>query len=152
MHMPGTFHNLKFHLVFSTKHREPWLTPELRTRVHEYLGGIIRGERGKVLEVGGVADHVHILFGWRTDEALSSLVRNLKANSSRWIHDTFPTLRAFAWQEGYSIFTVSQSQVEKVRNYIQRQEEHHEMKLFHDELLEFLRSHEVEFDEKYVFD
>jgi REP element-mobilizing transposase RayT len=150
--MPGTFHNLKFHLVFSTKHREPWLTPDIRTRVHEYLGGIIRGERGTPLEIGGVADHVHLLFGWRTDESISTLVRNLKANSSRWIHETFPPLRAFAWQEGYSIFSVSQSQVEKVQHYIQRQEEHHRHKPFRDELLEFLRSHEVAFEEKYVFD
>lgn len=150
--MPGTFHNLKFHLVFSTKHREPWLTPEIRSRVHEYLGGIIRGERGAVLEIGGVADHVHILFGWRTDEAISALVRNLKANSSRWIHETFPQLRQFAWQEGYSVFSVSQSQVDKVRNYIQRQEDHHRLKPFRDELLDFLRSHEVVFEEKYVFD
>ena len=150
--MSGTFHNLKFHLVFSTKHREPWLTPDIRPRVHEYLGGIIRGERGAVLEIGGVADHVHVLFGWRTDEAISVLVRNLKANSSRWIHEMFPHLHAFAWQEGYSIFSVSQSQVVKVRNYIQGQEEHHRLKPFRDELLEFLRSHEVVFEEKYVFD
>ncbi len=150
--MPGTFHNLKFHLVFSTKRREPWLTETVRPRVHDYLGGIIRGERGKVLEIDGIADHVHILFGWRTDEAISTLVRNLKANSSRWIHETFPALTGFAWQEGYSIFAVSQSQVDKVRGYIQRQEEHHHTKPFRDELLEFLRSHEVEFDERYVFD
>lgn len=150
--MPGTFHNLKFHLIFSTKHRAPWLTETVRPRVHEYLGGIIRGERGKVIAIGGVTDHVHILFGWRTDEAISTLVRNLKANSSRWIHETFPALAGFAWQEGYSIFAVSQSQVDKVRGYIQRQEEHHRAKPFRDELLDFLRTHEVSFDEQYVFD
>lgn len=150
--MAGTFHNLKFHLVFSTKHREPWLQDAIRPRVHEYLGGIIRGESGKVLAIGGVADHVHILFGWRTDEAISNLVRNLKANSSRWIHETFPTLAGFAWQEGYGIFTVSQSQVERVRGYIQHQEEHHRTKPFRDEVLEFLRAHEIAFEEKYVFD
>lgn len=143
---------MKFHLVFSTKHREPWLANDIRRRIQDYLGGIIRSERGKVIEIGGVSDHVHILFGWRTDEKLSTLVRNLKANSSRWIHETFPALRGFAWQEGYSIFTVSQSQVGKVRSYIQKQEEHHRIKTFRNELLEFLRSHNVEFDEKYVFD
>src|SRR5580704_3825646 len=110
--MPGTFHNLKFHLVFSTKQREPWLTGDILPRVHDYLGGVIRGERGVVLEIGGVADHVHVLFGWRTDEALSTLIRNLKANSSRWIHETFPAMGGFAWQEGYSIFSVSESQVD----------------------------------------
>jgi REP element-mobilizing transposase RayT len=111
-HMAGTFSNLKFHLVFSTKHREPWLTDDIRPRVFDYMGGIVRGEKGVLLEIGGVSDHVHILFGWRTDEAISTLVRNLKANSSKWIHESFPNLRQFAWQEGYSIFAVSQSQVE----------------------------------------
>lgn len=150
--MSGTFHNLKFHLIFSTKYREPWLNDHVRPRIHNYLGGTIRGERGAVLAIGGMADHVHILFGWRTDETLSTLVRNLKANSSRWIHETFPALRSFAWQEGYSIFTVSQSQAPTVRNYIKRQEEHHRIKTFREELLAFLRAHSVEFDEKYVFD
>ena len=150
--MAGTFHNLKFHLIFSTKQREPWLTGEIPLRVHDYLGGIIRSENGAVLEIGGVADHVHILFGWRTDEALSVLVRNLKANSSRWIHETFPAMRGFAWQEGYSVFSVSESQVDKVRNYIQGQAEHHRVKPFKEELLEFLRAHNVRFEERYVFD
>ena len=150
--MPGTYHNLKFHLIFSTKFRTPWLTDDIRPRIHDYLGGIIRGERGTVLEIGGVADHVHILFGWRTDEALATLVRNLKANSSRWIHETFPALPKFAWQEGYSIFAVSQSRVPGVRGYIQRQVEHHRTQPFRDELLAFFRAHEVIFEEKYVFD
>jgi putative transposase len=150
--VPGTFHNLKYHLVFSTKNRELWLSNDIRPRIHDYLGGIIRGEKGVVLEIGGVADHVHILFGWRTDEAIATLVRHLKANSSRWIHDTFPSLRSFAWQEGYSIFSVSQSQVAIVQNYIRKQEDHHRVKTFREELLAFLRAHAIEFEEKYVFD
>src|SRR5579859_657621 len=150
--MPGTYHNLKFHLIFSTKHREPWLKNDIRPRIHDYLGGIIRGEKGALLEIGGVADHVHILFGWRTDESIATLVRNLKANSSRWIHETFPALRDFAWQEGYGIFSVSQSQVPAVQNYIQRQEQHHQIKTFREELLAFLRTHNIKFEEKYVFD
>jgi putative transposase len=150
--MAGTFHNIKLHLVFSTKHRKPWMTPDVRPRIHDYLGGIIRSERGAVIAIGGVADHVHILFGWRTDESIATLARNLKANSSRWIHETFPALRDFAWQEGYSVFSVSQSQVPVVTNYIQGQDEHHRVKPFREELLEFLRKHEVSFDEKYVFD
>ena len=150
--MPGTFHNLKFHLVFSTKQREPWLTADVRPRVYDFVGGIIRGERGTLIEIGGVADHVHILFGWRTDETIATLVRNLKANSSHWIHQTFPPLRAFAWQEGYSIFAVSQSQVAKIRGYIQRQEEHHRVQPFEEELLEFLRVNEIQFETKYVFE
>jgi REP element-mobilizing transposase RayT len=150
--MPGTYHNLKFHLIFSTRRREPWLTEAVRPRIHDYRGGIIRGERGQPLEIGGVADHVHVLFGWRTDDSLANLARNLKANSSKWIHETFPELRSFRWQEGYAIFTVSQSQTGRVRNYLQRQEEHHRMKTLQEELLKFLRTNEVEFDERYLWD
>jgi REP element-mobilizing transposase RayT len=150
--MPGTYHNLKFHLIFSTKQRQPWLSDGLRARVHDYLGGIIRGEGGHPIEIGGVADHIHILFGWRTDEAISVLSRNLKANSSKWIHETFPELRQFRWQEGYAIFSVSESQVERVRDYIQTQEEHHRRKTFQEELEQFLQQHGVKYDERYLWD
>jgi REP element-mobilizing transposase RayT len=150
--MPGTHHNLKFHLIFSTKYRLPFLRDDVRPRIHEYLGGIIRHERGHPLEIGGVADHVHILFSWRTDEAISVLARNLKANSSRWIHETFPDLREFSWQEGYAIFSVSESVSERVREYVRGQEEHHRKKTFQEELAEFLRAHRVEYDEKYLWD
>ena len=150
--MSGTYASIRFHLVFSTKHREPFLTKEFRARAHEYLGGIIRKEGGHVIEINGVDDHVHILFGWRTDESVSNLLRRLKAGSSGWIHETFPELRNFYWQEGYSIFSVSESQLEAVCKYIQNQEEHHRFKTFKEELLIFLRKHNVEFDERYVFD
>lgn len=148
--MPGTFHNLKYHIVFSTKGRTPWLDDAIRPQVHAYLGGIIRGERGVALAIGGVADHVHILLSWRTDEALSTLMRNLKAHSSKWIHQQFPQLAAFEWQEGYSVFTVSESQVVKVRNYIASQEEHHRQKSFRDELVALLKGNGVSYDERYL--
>jgi REP element-mobilizing transposase RayT len=148
--MPGTFHNLKFHLVFSTAGRERWLAPEIRARVHDYLGGIVRGEGGVSLQIGGVEDHVHVLFGWKTDRAISDLVRNVKAHSSRWIHETWPELAKFHWQEGYSIFSVSESQMAKVRGYIERQEDHHRTKTFAEELEEFLRVNGVEYDPRYL--
>jgi putative transposase len=150
--MPGTYHCLKFHLIFSTKNRERWLTDSVRGRIHDYLGGIIRGERGVPLGIGGVEDHVHILFSWRTDEAISDLVRNVKANSSKWIHETFSELRIFAWQEGYAIFSVSESQVEKVRAFIERQPEHHRKKSFKEEIGDFLRAHRVDHDPGYLWD
>lgn len=150
--MPGTHHNLKYHLIFGTKHRRPFLHDAIRPRIHEYLGGIIRSERGHPIEIGGIADHVHILFSWRTDEALSVLARNLKANSSKWIHQTFADLREFNWQEGYAIFSVSESASERVREYIRGQEEHHRKKTFQEELVEFLRAHHVEYNEKYLWD
>ena len=148
--MSGTFHCLKLHVVFSTKNREPWLRADLRPRVFDYLGGVIRGERGVVHAIGGVDDHVHLCFGWRTDEAISVLMRKLKANSSGWIHEALPGLRGFAWQEGYAVFSVSQSQLERVCAYVGRQEEHHRVKPFREELAELLRAHQIAFEDRFL--
>lgn len=104
------------------------------------------------LEIGGVEDHAHILFGWRTDEAISVLMRNLKANSSKWIHQKYPELREFRWQEGYAIFSVSESQVDRVKQYIADQDEHHRVKSFQEELVEFLKAHNVPYDGRYLND
>ncbi|HSI34612.1 MAG: IS200/IS605 family transposase [Phycisphaerae bacterium] len=141
-----------FHIVFSTKHREPWITSDVADRLYGYIGGIIREGRGTLLSIGGVADHVHLYLRWRTDESISNLMRTVKARSSKWVHETFPVLGAFAWQEGYSVFTVSKSQEEAVRAYIAGQAEHHKHEDFKTELLRFLRVHGIEFDERYVFD
>ena len=150
--MPGTFSNLLLHIVFSTKHREPLITPDIQPRLHQFIGGIVRDEGGKLLEIGGVADHLHLLVSWRTDEAISSLVRNVKARSSAWVHQTFADHRAFAWQEGYGVFSVSHSQAPKVAEYIRGQPEHHRAKTFQEEFLELLKRHKIEYDERYVLD
>src|SRR5437016_207962 len=112
--MPGTFSNIRLHIVFSTKRREPLITTGLQPRLYKFIGGIVRDERGKLVEIGGVADHVHLLVSWRTDATIADLVKNVKARSSAWIHRTFPDARRFRWQEGYGVFTVSHSQVPKV--------------------------------------
>ena len=148
----GTFNNLKFHAVFSKKNRQRCLSPEIRTRLFDYMSGIVRGEKGVTIAIGGVEDHVHLLFGWRTDEAISVLMRNLKANSSKWIHQSYPELREFRWQEGYAIFSVSESQVDRVKSYIANQEDHHRVKSFQEELVEFLKAHNVPYDERYLND
>jgi len=96
---------LLYHLVFSTKDREPWLQAELRPRLGEYLSGAIRREGGFCLLANGVSDHVHLLARLRRDKAVSEVLRSIKANSSGWIHDAFPKLRAFHWQDGYGAFT-----------------------------------------------
>jgi REP element-mobilizing transposase RayT len=105
--MPGTYSQLLLHIVTSTKGRTPWLTRPVTERLYPYVGGIIRAEKGVLYEIGGVEDHVHLYLRWRPDRSVSDLMRVVKANSSRWIHQTFPDLGAFAWQEGYSAFTVS---------------------------------------------
>jgi REP element-mobilizing transposase RayT len=142
---------LYYHLVFATKGRHGWLLPEMRGRLHEYLGGAIRNHGGHSLGIGGIEDHVHILAKLRQDHKLCDVLRNIKANSSGWIHQTFPELGKFAWQEGYAAFTVSQSQLEIVQRYIANQEKHHRKRSFQQELVELLQKHGIEFDERYLW-
>lgn len=150
--MSHTYTQLLYHFVFSMHERRPWLSSEVRSRVHQYLGGAIRGENGVALIVGGVADHVHILARLRQDVAISDVMRNVKANSSAWIHETFPTLDLFSWQRGYAAFTVSTSMKDKVHAYVAGQEEHHATHTFAEELRELLEKHGVEFDPKYLME
>ena len=150
--MAGTFTKLWYHLVFSTNNRANLITAELQPRLHEYLGGIVRSAGGTALEIGGVPDHVHLLVRWRADEAVSDLLRRVKRNSSAWIHETIPGQQAFRWQEGYGAFSVSHSNVERVQRYIAGQTEQHRAQSFQDEFLEFLRRHEIEYDERYVWE
>jgi putative transposase len=148
--MSSSYCNLLYHIVFSTKRRDPWLTAEIRSRAHQYLGGAIRHEGGIALIVNGTADHVHILAKLRQDKAVSKLIGELKANSSGWISRTFKEAAGFEWQEGYGAFTVSESQVAKVHSYIERQEEHHRSVSFLEEFKVLLKAHDLPFDERYL--
>jgi putative transposase len=121
-------------------------------RLCEYLGGAVRGEGGTALIVNGMPDHIHILTRLRQDAALSDVLRAIKANSSGWVHDTFPELSGFAWQSGYGAFTVSASQADKVHHYIERQLEHHRRRTFQEEFVAFLKAHGIEYDEQYLWD
>lgn len=150
--MPGTSSQLLLHIVFSTKGRRPWISGNVAERLYPYIGGIVRAEKGALYHIGGGEDHVHLYLQWRTDGSVSDLMRTVKARSSKWVHDTFPDLAAFAWQEGYSVFSVIKSQEAAVKKYIAEQIEHHQKVDFKTELLRILRAHGVEFDEKYVFD
>ena len=150
--MPQSLVSLHVHIVFSTKHREALITPELVPRLYGYLGGIARGADSPVVAIGGVPDHVHILVSLGRRTCVADLVRDLKANSSGWIHEEFAGLVKFAWQAGYGAFAVSKSNVEAGKAYIANQEEHHKKQTFKDEYREFLRRHEIEWDEKYVWD
>jgi len=126
------------------------MIPSIRPRIHEYLGGAIRGEGGIALIVNGTADHVHLLAKLRQDKAISKLIGEVKANSSGWISRTFKEAAEFAWQEGYGAFTVSESQVPKVRRYIERQEERHRSISFLEEFKVILQAHDLPFDERYL--
>lgn len=150
--MPGTFSQLLLHIVFSTKHRTPWIAPDIADRIYGYIGGIIKGERGVILAIGGMPDHVHLYIRWRPDSSLSDLMRIPKHRSSKWIHETFPSMAGFAWQEGYAAFSVSKSQEPIVREYIETQAEHHQREDFKSELVRLLAAHGVEFEHRYVFE
>src|SRR6266446_3364975 len=147
--MSSTHLSLHYHIVFGTKNHEPMIQAAWRERLHAYLGGIIRTADGIAESIGGVSDHVHLLIGLRATHCLADVLRELKAVSSRWVHDEIG-MRSFAWQEGYAAFTVSASQREAVRHYIEQQAEHHRTCTFRDEYLELLRRSEVEFDERYL--
>ena len=150
--MARTYSQLLLHFVFSTKQRMPWIAPDVAERLYPYMGGIVRAEKGVLYDIGGVEDHVHMYLRWRPDEPISDVMRTVKARSSKWVHDTFPALASFSWQEGYSVFSVSKSQEAAVKAYIAGQREHHRREDFRSELVRMLLLNEVEFDESTVFD
>lgn len=149
--MPQSYTNLIYHIVFSTKNRKPLITENVKVRLYDYVGGTIRKQGGIALAIGGMSDHIHVLAKLRPDKAVSDVLRDLKANASGWMKEVFPELKDFSWQNGYGAFTVSASQVEKVRRYIVNQEIHHKKRPFRDEFIVLLRANGVDFDEKYLF-
>ena len=147
--MPSTYLSLHYHLVFSTKHREATIAPEWRERLHEYLGGTIRGLGAFPEGIGGTADHVHLLVGLKATHCLADLMRELKKASSVWVHDEIGQ-KSFAWQEGYAAFTVSSTACGAVRRYIANQEAHHSRQSLRDELIAMLKRAGVDYDPKYL--
>jgi len=147
--MPNSYVNLVYQLVFSTKKRRSWIDTSLADRLYSYLGAAIEGEGGHPVKIGGIEDHLHILAHFRQDTALSESIKRIKSGSTGWIHENFSNLRQFAWQEGYSAFTVSQSNVETVSNYIARQKEHHRKRTFQEELEQLLRFHGIQPDARF---
>ena len=148
--MPSTHLSLHYHLVFSTKQRERWLIDPHRARVHEYVGGIVRNMRGVAHAMGGVEDHVHAFIGLRATHCLADVMRELKADSSAWIHRELG-IKEFSWQEGYGGFTVSASLIQPVRRYVMNQVEHHRRVAFEDEYVRMLRRGLVEYDDRYLW-
>ena len=133
-------------------HRQPLLETAWQHRLFGYIGGILGQQGGALLAAGGMPDHVHLLTAINKSIAVTDALRDIKANSSKWIHETFPTHAGFAWQSGYGAFTVSFSAMESVRHYLATQAEHHRVRTFQEEFLELLRRHEIEFDERYIWD
>jgi len=146
--MSQTAGNLVILLIFSTKARQPLITPEIRDDLCAYLGGIVREMRGTAIIVGGTTDHVHMLIRIRPVQAAAEIARVVKTNSSRWLRQKGNA--HFAWQNGYGAFSVSESNVHDVTRYIASQEEHHKKLTFQQEYVAFLKKNKVAYDERYI--
>ena len=147
--MPNTYTCLHYHIVFSTRNREPWITKEWRYRLFEYLGGTIRGMGAHSHEVGGVSDHVHLAISLKPTHMISKVLQELKKNSSAWVHNELQ-IPGFAWQDGYAAFTVSASALPDVVAYVREQESHHRTRSYLGELEKLLKKSGVSFDPKYL--
>jgi len=149
--MAHTFTNVLIHAVFSTSGRAPLLTDTIRPDMHAYLGGILRKLKAVPIVIGGTADHIHFLALLPADLAVADCLRVVKTNSSRWAKERWPQKCSFNWQGGYEAFSVSESKRAALIHYIQEQQKHHRKISFQEELLKLLRSHGVEFDERYIW-
>ena len=148
----GSYTKLTYHVVFSTKSRQRTISEEIRERLYKYLGGIVRNLSGSLLEIGGVEDHLHLLVSLSPAKSVSETIRDIKANTSKWANDLSEIDARFEWQKGYGAFTVSHSQIDSVRRYLQHQREHHRTLSFEEEYTKILQRHEIEFDRKYLFE
>ena len=149
--MANTFTQIHIQLIFATKFRQALISEKWENRLYEYITGIIQNHKHKVLAINGMPDHIHILIGFRSNQALSDLVREIKKSSTHWINEVGLTQFKFAWQEGYGAFSYSKSHVSQVINYIHHQKTHHEKIRFIDEYVKILETLEIEFDSTYIF-
>ncbi len=149
--MANTYSQVYYHIVFSTKNRVDWIRPEIEDRVWAYFGGIARKHKMTAIQIGGIDNHVHGLIGSPPVYSPSHVAKYLKGDSSKWIHEKFHEMSDFAWQDGYGVFTVSKSEVDRVVRYIKNQREHHGKQTFEDEYVSLLRLHGIEYDERFLF-
>jgi putative transposase len=150
--MPQSLSRILVHLIFSTRNRDPYLTPEIRAELHPYLAVVLRENGCPSLQVGGVEDHVHLLFGLSRTRTVAQAVEKVKTSSSKWMKTRGEATASFHWQAGYGAFSVSQSDADRVVRYIQDQAEHHRKVTFQEEYRQFLHRHQVSYDERHVWE
>lgn len=150
--MSHAYSRLHYHIVFSTKERKAFIKADLKDRLYGYMIGIVNNLGGIVEAIGGVEDHVHLLVFCPPKEALADFIGKIKANSSGWVHETWPERIGFAWQRGYGAFTVSESNLESVKAYIANQEEHHRRMTFQEEFQALLDKHRVQYNADELWD
>ncbi len=140
------------HIVFSTKNRFEFINPDVEDELYAYLGGVIRNFKGVLLKAGGTANHVHLLVSLNKNYLVPDLIGDAKRESSKWLKTKSKMLSKFAWRDDYSSFSLGYTQIPVVKKYIENQKEHHQKKLFEDEMRGFYRKYDMEFDERYVWD
>ena len=149
--MPHSYSSCLVHYIFSTKERRKIISPEVHERLWAYLGGIARENGMKALAIGGTDDHVHVLVSLPSTLPVAKAIQLLKGRSSKWLHDTFPGMKSFAWQEGYGAFSIGVTGVDDTVAYIAGQEKHHRTWTFEQEYVAFLKKHDIDYDDRYVF-
>lgn len=150
--MANTYTQIYLHVVFAVKGRDNLISKNWKDEWYKYITGIVTNEGQKLIAINGMPDHIHILIGLKPDKSLSDLVRDIKANSSRFINDKKWINGKFEWQAGFGAFSYSHSQLTNVINYIQNQEEHHKKKTFKEEYIEFLTAFNVDYKNEYIFE
>ncbi|MGH9427044.1 MAG: IS200/IS605 family transposase [Terriglobia bacterium] len=148
--MSQSLANILVHLIFSTKHREPWIHDEIRSPLNAYVVGILANHQSPSVAANSVQDHMHILFSLSKNYSVAKIVEEVKTDSSRWMKEQ--GVHGFRWQNGYGAFSIGQSQVAAVKKYIAGQEEHHRRVSFQEEFRRFLERYQVKYDERYVWD
>ena len=149
--MSQTLSSLYIHIIFSTKERIPFLDQSIRFRLWQYIAGICKNENSPALQIGGTADHIHVLCNLSRTISLQTLVTKIKSESSKWIKQISPDYNDFHWQSGYGAFSVNPGEIEKVTEYIRNQEQHHCQRDFYNELRLFLQKYNINYDEKYLW-
>ena len=149
--MANTYTQLYIQFVFAVKHREALIDAKWKGGLHQYITGIFQSNKHKMIQINSVADHIHIFVGIKPDQCISSLIQNVKTESSKWINDQKLTPKKFEWQRGVGAFSYSHKDIKNVINYIINQEAHHSKTAFLDEYREYLNQWDVEWDEKYIF-
>ena len=150
--MPQSLSSILIHLIFSTKNRKPFLTPEIDVELYPYMASIFKAMKSPALVINGTSDHIHTLLSLSRVVSIADVVEEVKTESSKWIKTKGREFRRFQWQSGYGAFSIGQSQVPSVKRYIARQKENHRRVTFQDEYRKFLNAYEIKYDERYVWD
>ena len=150
--MPQSLSKIIIHIIFSTKQREPMISDDIRPKLYAYITGILEDWECSLIQTGGTKDHVHLLCTLSKNHAACKILEQVKKNSSKWIKTQGLQYEKFQWQNGYGIFSISQSSVEQVKEYIRKQEDHHRKMTFQEEFRKFLEKYQIAYDERYIWD